>query len=239
MKYRSFVQAGIAVLTLASSHAFAQATKAYEHGVTLTLTEYSEGEVKETNSVNSSREVNTEKSTFVTSKFSNKQFLDGLVEDGLISSISGWSLKLIVSQEGGLPVLYIVKKGTDPIDVSDYIGFETYDVVEEYSETETEFTNGNFTDKGTWNERGYSEVFVDVPGFDTMLDGAYYSKHSYSYEDNVVQEFEKEDVKLLSANLYSFVGVNTDTEDEIESFVEGSAAVGSGKLVDFIISNPE
>jgi len=238
MKYRSFVQAGIAALTLASSHAFAQVDKAYEHGVTLTLTEYSEGEVKETNSVNSSREVNTEKSTFVTRKFSNKQFLEGLVEDGLISSISGWSLKVIFTTDGEFIDLFIVKKGTNPINVSEYIGFDTFDVVEEYSETETEYTNGNFTDKGTWNERGYSEVFVDVPGFDTMLDGAYYSKHSYNYEENVVQEFVKEDVKLLSANLYSLVGVNTDTEDENESFVEGSAAVGSGKLVDFIVVNP-
>ena len=238
MKYRSFVQAGIAVLTLASSHAFAQTTKVYEHGVTLTLTEYSEGEEKTTTSVNSAREVNTYKSTFVTRKFGNKQFLEGLVEAGVISSISGWSLKLIVSPQGGLPVLFITKANTPPINVSSFIGVQTYDVVEEYTDTETDFTNGNFTDVETWNERGYAEVFVDVPGFDTMLDGAYYSKHSYRSQYTSATDIETEDEKILSANLYSFVGVNTDTEDENDSFVEGSAAVGAGRLIDFIIINP-
>jgi len=235
MKYRPFVQAGIAALTLASSHAFAQ-DKAYEHGVTLTLTQYSEGVEKETNSVNSSREVTTYKSTFVTRKFSNKQLLEALVEADVISSISGWSLKLIQDTDGGDLGLFLIKKNVAPIDVSEFIDFDTDEVVEEYTETVTDFTNGNFTDKGTWNERGLSQVFVNVPDFNVVLGGSYYSKHSYNYELNVVQEFEKEDEKLLSANLYNLAGVEVgeDVEDEEDdSVVEGSAAVGSGKLVDF------
>jgi hypothetical protein len=236
MKYRSFVHAGIAALTMASSHAFAQ-DEAYQHGVTLTLTQYSEGDEKVTTSVNSVREVNTYKSVFVTRKFSNKQLLEALVEQGVISSISGWSLKLLETTDGATIGLFIVKNNVDPIDVSDFIGFETEEVVEEYTETETDFTNGNYTDRGTWNERGLASVFVDVPGLDVMLNGSYYSRHSYSYEENFVEESETYDEKLLSANIYNLVGVAEDGEEE-ESLVEGSAAVGPGRLVDFIVENP-
>ena len=237
MKYRSFVYAGLAALTMASSHAFAQ-DEAYEHGVTLTLTQYLEGAETVKTSVNSSREVNTYKSVFLVRKFSNKQFLEALVDDGVISSISGWALKLLQTTDGDIIGLYIVKKNVNPIDVSSYVGFNTNEIVEEYNETETDFTNGNFTDKGTFNERGTASVFVNVPGLNVMTNGAYYSKHSYSYEDNVVSEFETYDEKLTSANIYNLVGVPTPEEEEGDSIVEGSVAVGSGKLVDFIVINP-
>jgi len=239
MKYRSFVQAGIAVLTLASSHAFAQLTKAYEHGVTLTLTEYSEGAEKETTSTNSTRTVTTTTSTFVTRKFSNKEFLQGLVQQNVISSINGWSLKHIASTDGDDDGLFITKANTPPIDVSSYIGIYTYDVVEEFNETETDFANGNFTEVATWNERGYSEVMVNIPGFNVMLDGSYYSKHSSRFEYLFIPDTETYDEKLISANIYSLVGVNP-VSGSPQSFVEGSAAVGAGRLINFIfVNNPE
>ena len=229
MKYRSFIYTGLAALAMASSSAFAQGIDVYEHGVTLTLTQYIEGEETETVSENSSKEVFTNKSTFVTRKFGNKQLLEALVEDGLIPSISGWSVKLYLTTDGNRISVFITKKNVDPIDISDYLDYFTNEIVDEYNSKETFFTNGNYDYNETFNLRGLAGVAVNVPGLVVETSGAFYSKQAFT-EKQVGEEESVEDLKVKSVNIYNLVGVpESEGEGEEDSIVEGSVAVGSGK----------
>ena len=55
-------------------------------------------------------------------RYSNREFLDFMVEEGVISDISGWSIKGVLIPDSLLtyPVFYLFKNGRDPIFVNDF-----------------------------------------------------------------------------------------------------------------------
>lgn len=59
-------------------------------------------------------------------RLSNREFLGFLVSEGVISNITGWSLKAIYNEESELPHFYITKPGAAPIYVGDYFTLTTY-----------------------------------------------------------------------------------------------------------------
>lgn len=66
-------------------------------------------------------------SKILTAKISNKEILEALVDEEVISSISGWSI-VSASYNKGLARMgsgsefYIIKKGAEPINISEYMG---------------------------------------------------------------------------------------------------------------------
>lgn len=59
-------------------------------------------------------------------RLSNREFLGFLVSEGVISNITGWSLKAIYNEESELPHFYITRPGVAPIYVGGYFDLATY-----------------------------------------------------------------------------------------------------------------
>ena len=59
-------------------------------------------------------------------RLSNREFLGFLVSEGVISSITGWSLKAVYNEESELPHFYISRPGVAPIYVGNYFELATY-----------------------------------------------------------------------------------------------------------------
>jgi len=237
MNYKSFIPAGVAILGLVSSNAFAQTEKAYEHAVTLNLKGYLEGVETATTSANATREITSYRSVFQVLRFSNKQFLESLVQANVIPSITGWSVKTYRSQWGDSLGVFIVKSKQFPIDVTEYASFTAEEVVEEMAGKVTEFTNGNLSTSGTRTERGLGGVHIAVPDFEVQLNGAYVSSQSFTAEQNIFPtSTQKVDVKMKSAAFQSLTGAFTALG--YPALGEGSVTVAAGKLVDFAFVLP-
>lgn len=65
-------------------------------------------------------------SRIATSRLGNREFLGFLVSEGVIPSISGWSLKAVYNEENAIPTFYITKPGSMPIYVGNYFDMQTF-----------------------------------------------------------------------------------------------------------------
>ncbi|WP_035601353.1 hypothetical protein [Haloferula sp. BvORR071] len=65
-------------------------------------------------------------SRMVTARLGNREFLGFLVSEGVISSVSGWSLKAIYNEASSIPTFYITRPGSAPIYVGNYFDMQTY-----------------------------------------------------------------------------------------------------------------
>jgi hypothetical protein len=241
---KSIAFAGLTALAMAS----ASAQDFYQHGITLAIKGYAQGNEAYSESESASKNVYTYKSKFVAGKFSNKEFLQALVSAEVISDIKGWSLSLVTDSNGNNRGLYIVKKGAEPINVSGYAGFDRDEIAQEYNDKEVTFPNGNRTYDSTWTERGLSGIFINVPGFNAELHGSYFSSHSSKYSENQSLETESYVEKLHSASFTNLVGAldyyydlrNKGVKAPIETaFLEGSVAVGAPKATDIVVDSPQ
>jgi hypothetical protein len=239
MKTKKFIYTGLAALALASSSAFGQTV--YEHPVTLTLKGSVQGPEEYKESENSNKFTYSYNSKFLVGKFSNKEFLEALVDAEVISDIKGWSLKFVVDSDGDEYGLFIVKKNSSPIDVSSYAGFDTEDIVEEYSSKYTEFSNGDDEASGSWTERGVAQVFIDVPGLTILLNGSYVLsgdwKESYDWESD--EETSSEKLKSGSFDdLVGVIGGELESRDVVlgdeTAIVGGYVTLGGGKAIQFL-----
>lgn len=66
------------------------------------------------------------RSNVISTRLSNREFLGFLVSEGVISSISGWSLKAIYNESEQLPEYYITKSGSAPLYVGGYFDVAAY-----------------------------------------------------------------------------------------------------------------
>ena len=66
------------------------------------------------------------RSNVVSARLSNREFLGFLVSEGVIPSISGWSLKAIYNESEQLPEYYITRSGAAPIYVGGYFDVAAY-----------------------------------------------------------------------------------------------------------------
>lgn len=239
--------AGLAALAMASASASPSAQDLYKHSVTLSIKGYNEGSEVTSESESASKSVYTSKSKFGTGKLSNKEFLQSLVYDEVISDIKGWSLNFITTTDGSSLGLYIIKKGATPINVSDYAGFSSDEIVEQYNNKRVYFANGDETEEGTWTERGFSEFFIEFLGFNAELRGSYISSHSYKSSRNYELETSSYVEKLHSACFTDLVGTfdynygrnGKGVKAAYPSvLLEGFVALGSSKAAGFVLDIP-
>lgn len=253
MKLKSAIYAGIGALALSASSVFAQG-QVNQHNVTINLKVTFEGPVQYKTTESSSKDTWSSKSKFVVGKFSNKEFLEALVEDGLISDIKGWSVVLLVDQDGDPISLFITKKNTSPIDVSDYLDYDNDYVVSEWDYKEVEYSNGDYEETDKWTERGKSKVWLELPYLCTTLRGSYTGKFESTYFDDDSSEakalpegyYEKSTGgsfdSLVGAGPYGYLDDedvlskgSSEEESDNEVLVEGSITLGGAKLVDFYL----
>ncbi|HVJ47046.1 MAG TPA: hypothetical protein VM511_11710 [Luteolibacter sp.] len=247
---KSVIYAGIGALALSASSVFAQG-QVNQHNVTINLKVTFEGPEQYKETETSSKYTETSKSKFVVGKFSNKEFLEALVEDGLISEIKGWSVVLLVDQDGDEISLFITKKNTSPIDVSDYLSYCPDFVVAEWDDKEVYYSNGDYERTQKWTERGKAKVWLELPYLCTTLRGSYTGKfESTEFDDDSLESkalpegyFEKSTGgsldSLVGSGPYDYLddeevlakGSEEEYDDEV--LVEGSITLGGAKLVDF------
>jgi hypothetical protein len=80
-------------------------------------------------------------SRIATARLGNREFLGFLVSEGVISSISGWSLKAVYNEEDSIPTYYITRAGSAPIYVGDYFEMSTFGQADAVNATSVERFN--------------------------------------------------------------------------------------------------
>lgn len=198
--------------------------------VGLILTEQIDNEDKETatSTIYSSK--------ILTSKISNKSFLELFVKLGEIEDIKGWSIVgATYENDTDLQGMFLVKKGEDPVDVTVY--FEIYGneglYIEAYKQTENNETgaykggyNGFETD-GTFDFE--CEIATDTY-ISLYLDAIINERGTYSYNG------EDEYTTVISAlNFEHGVGELYDDEENVQGIVRGFYRFGKGTVSEIVI----
>jgi len=122
----------VALAALVVAHA-AHAVDGYSHPVTIALTESVEGEENVSQSVSSKTVNGVETSTtttnssnkIVASKIGNKEVLEKLLDLGAfppaVRSITGYSIQLLLDQNGDAVGLYAIKAGVTPVSIDAFL----------------------------------------------------------------------------------------------------------------------
>ena len=174
-----------------------------------------------------------ESQKILTMKISTKEILEGLVEEGVIGSIKGWSLHLATNDDAKIIGTYISKKNYAPINVSQYFGAGIDLEIEAYKSS---YKNKTGIEKGDSTYKSMAYVMLDIDGFELEAGGILETKTSWSNETNGDGKFAKiynsyeEFVKSAK-----FSGLSGEFEDDDEGLVTGSIKAGSGK--EFTVNN--
>ncbi len=200
----------------------------YQHSLTYALTLSSE-EQKQVMPV-----VRVSKSQkLMTSKFSNKEMLEALLEEGgdiataMGGSIKGWSIILITNAEGDVLGTAITKKNAPPIDVTEYFGAEVGPAIQ-----------GITPKKNSVNIQSVSlaKVSIDLDDLNTDLQGVLNVNSVYTEENESDMEV------IQSANFTDLSGywspsfdvweaessevLTTDFVEEFTGIVTGTVSAG-------------
>ncbi len=236
MRPINYLPVAIAALAINSGGlAFAEFSETLEHKLTIALTESYEDD-------NVSKETGngyTDSQKIVKEKISNKEVLDFLEEQNVITDeIKGWSI-VVRTYEGEEQGFYLVKKGKDDINVSEYLYFnDGSDEVESYTETYAE-NDTTGTTKGkyalsSWGEFGlyYYDYEESQEILDLYVDGTY----TFAVEYRIISNIDDDENTTYVENVTSISIVDTVGEiqnsGEFSSLISGSAKVGSGKAID-------
>lgn len=160
----------------------------------------------------------------LTQKISNKEILEGLVNEGVIADIKGWSLILVTNNDADIVGIYIEKKNNVPIDVTQYFSAG--------SESEIESNNGKHNAKKamttvTTEKKSLGGIMFDID--DVMLEARGLLTRRTDFSKDEELEVEEEFVK--DAKFSDMTGVFSDDaeEEEEEGLVTGSLKAAKGK----------
>ena len=96
-------------------------------------------------------------------RLSNREFLGFLVSEGVISNITGWSLRAVYNEESELPFFYITRPGVVPIYVGDYFQLSPYaqaSAVNARSQTRYNTAGSIISSTGSDTSTTKTELFV-------------------------------------------------------------------------------
>lgn len=190
---------------------------------------------------------------FATAKYSNKELLLDLVELDVIEDVKGWSLVQVVSTyldevvtddeetvagveiERGDSGFFLVKKGADPIDVSDYFyaGFGEGGGVQAYTEeTVTPFAEDApdypFSYSASGKYKGTGMVRIDLDTEEEEHEAWAYGVFTGSFKTGTIGK-DKAPIFLSGASKVSNVfGYYYEEEEDLEAVVEGSVSFANG-----------
>ena len=223
MKPKYYLPIALASLVLATN---VTAQDEYrEHSVTFSCTLSTEApeQFKENeNGYKASRKIATE-------KLSNKEILEALADEGVISNIKGWSIKILTLGNGNIEGVFLTKKDTTPIDITEFFEFDIYFALEAYTEQSKE-KNGDETYESTSRIYGTGSLNVYIGDFstDTLCIVKISGEDHYEEDDGDVVE----DVSVTEdASFEKIVGEAYDG-DEAFGVIEGSVRAGDGKETD-------
>ena len=190
---------------------------AREHKTTVSLKTYYEGRESVDEKKNGDIQFSQK---MLTKKISNKEILEGLVREGVISTISGWSIVLISGNSAELIGTFITKNSNTPIDISAYFGIYVRDISESYKGKHTAKKDSV---KGTANSKAISDLVIDLNGIELEAQGLLDFKSEFFAEHDldVGEEFIK------SAKLNDLTGEYTHKY----GVVTGSVKASNGKKI--------
>lgn len=186
----------------------------------------------------------------LTAKISNKEILEALVEEGVISSISDWSIVNVGSGKGvGRTYirsgLYLSKKGVEPINVSEYISIyhagaeavasntiatNTYSGAKDSVSTTEEFA-------GVANGKTLVSVELNFSGMDAQMQGVQsWAQSSLNRYANPLQGAGSIDALTGGVSYYESSPTTRVTEG-YDSLLEGSISLSAS--MPFVFSQPE
>ena len=213
----------ISSLTMSSATAFATDSNIRLHKLTVKLKAYYEGDHKFDQKNNGDEK---ESQKILTEKISTKEILEGLVGEGVINSIKGWSLHLATNDDGEVIGTYISKNKNSPINVTQYFAASSGTTIMSYKR---EYNDKKDIDKGTVQYRSVSKVDINVDDVEVKTEGIVEVNTSFSDETGYEQEFVK------SADFSDASGTIGDKGSPADGLVNGQLKAANGK--EFTLNN--
>ena len=199
------------------------------HPVTLNLTFHSQGEEKSTEKSTAGTTTTSYSAPIIKEKFGNRELLNRLLQDQVIDSVSGWSLRAYYDEVTCEPYgdgVYIEKKGKQPIGIMSLYAAELKQVMfaDAYKGQATEKSNGVSTDKGTGSTTG--QMMFSLNGT-PRIHGTLNSSWAYSdYEDANTDTSQTLISRATSTNISGVVPTPFG-----EKMVTGSVSLGAGTRI--------
>lgn len=200
---------------MAGASVQANEDNARQHKLTTSLKVAYEGEEKETEKNNGDM---TWTRKIITMKISNKEILLGLVEEGVITDIKGWSIVLTTDDEAEVTGTWITKKKNTPINISEFFAAYSGPSIESYN---AKYNAKKNTESATGTSMALASVIMDIDGVELEVDGTLTTDLSYSADLDA--ETEEEFIEKAT-----FTDLSGDANDG-EGLVTGSIKAGKGK----------
>ena len=215
--------------TLSLQSLIAEDIPVRSHPVTLNLTFHSQGEEKSTEKISNGTTTTSYSAPIIKEKFSNKELLNRLLQDTVIDSVSGWTLRAYYDEDTCEPYgdgIYIEKKGKQPIGIMSLYAAELKQVMfaDAYKGQATEKSNGVSTDKGTGSTTG--QMMFSLNG-SPRIHGTLNSSWAYSdYEDANTDTSQTLISRATSTNISGVIPTAFG-----EKMVTGSVSLAAGTRV--------
>jgi hypothetical protein len=197
---------------------------AREHKVTVSLKAFYEGPEEE-DEKNNGDETYSQK--ILQMKISNKEILEGFVDENLIDDIKGWSIVLLTDNNAEIVGTFLTKKNNFPIDVTEYFEADGGPGIEEYK---GKYSDKKDLDTGTATYMSLAALLLEISGVAIEVQGILEANTDFSQEGG---DDEEEFVK--TADFTNLSGIIEDPElgpDE-EGLVTGSIKAAKGKKLTF------
>lgn len=226
------MSAAILVGICSAAGLYAQDFNGREHPMNVLLTFSSEGELTSSERVSGQVTTTVYQNKILVERLGNREFLEYLVEIGVIQSISGWSLAFFSSTEGeGYEVgTYITRKGQSPINVSAYLDIATERTIEGVKGRiiENEST-GFYFEVGSGVSVAIGNLYLED---ELVASGIARTAFAYRFEENGVVDSRDE---LLGGVITSITGYIEDddglNDDDFLSLIEGVVRFSSGRRI--------
>lgn len=207
----------IAIASLSMMGASAQADlaedNAREHKATISLKVSYEGGEDVTHKNNGDIHFSQK---ILTMKISNKEILQGLVEEGVIADIKGWSIIFITNDNAEVVGTYLTKKNNLPINITSYFSASSGPQIEAFK---GKYIDSKDLESGTATYKSLASLMMDIDGVDIKVQGVMKSDTDFSDDGHTEEEFIKK------ADFTDLSGVM----NEDEGLVTGSAKAAKGK----------
>jgi hypothetical protein len=227
-------KASIAVLALASTVLGIQAQEfnAREHPMIVSLVFSSEGALTSNERVSGPVTVTNYQQNVLVERVGNRQFLEYLLEIGVIQSISGWSLVFVSSTEGeGYEVgTYISRRGGSLINVSGYLDIQSQNGIEAVRGQIVENDDtGAYLETGSGVGVAIGNLYIED---EWAASGILRTRFGYFFRENGINETDDELLGGVIASITGYIGDDDDSDDDEElSLIEGTVRFSAGRRI--------
>ena len=235
MKIKKTLPIALATLALLASSASAAVE---QQRVTLQFRATFEGELIERESSNSTTYIYTEEQKLQTAKFSNKELLEALVEEGVISSIGGWSLVALTQETGESMGFYLIKNGRAPVSLANYLSInddaEEGSYVEAFKSTYQE-TATSAVETGSYTGKGLVDINITIGSGSISAVGMISDAGTWTFDQNSEAFRLKPGKAAITSVAGKFTGEDEEDENGEKYFavIEGSVNVTPSLTVAF------